>query len=109
MSDKIPATEVIEQLGRGGDSNMTSGSTGFGANNQRRRSSGFSGSGIMEGSGDSGIFYGGGNQRNGSLGGGGSTFKSLETHRRQSMDKANEFQQQYAKDGVADRFKSWFK
>lgn len=104
MSDKIPATEVIEQLGRGGNSNMTSGSSGFGANNQRRRSSG-----IMEGSGDSGIFYSGSNQRDGSLGGGGSTFKSLETHRRQSMDKANEFQQQYAKDGVADRFKSWFK
>jgi hypothetical protein len=106
MSGKIPATEVIEQLGRGADNDMTSGSSGFGTSGQRRRSSAFSGSGIMEGSSDSGIFYSGSNAQRGA---GGSSFKSLETHRRESIDKANEFQQQYAKDGVADRFKSWFK
>ncbi|GAB5589717.1 hypothetical protein Unana1_04617 [Umbelopsis nana] len=121
MDRKIPATEVIEQLGRGTDTNMSGGSSGMNSNTNpssgtRRRSSLFSGAGIMEGAGSDGIYITGqgSQQRRTSLGfgndgTGGQPFSKLDQHRRTSLDKANEFQQQYAKDGLAESFKSWFR
>lgn len=115
MDRKLPATEIIEQLGRGADDNMA-GMNSSTSSKPRRTSFGFGGgSGIMEGGiGNDGILYTGSNQRRTSLGlgndgTGGQAFQKLDQHRRTSLDKANEFQQQYARDGMAEKFKSLFR
>lgn len=111
MDRKIPANEVIEQLGRGTDTNLGTHNSGMTSDTTSHHL--FSGAGVMEGSGDNGIKYTGNQQRRTSMGfgndgNGGTAFQKLDQHRRSSLDKAQEFQQQYAKDSLADTFKSWF-
>jgi hypothetical protein len=112
MDRKIPAHEVIEQLGRGGESNLGGENSGMSSDTSQHHL--FSGAGIMEGPSDNGIKYAGNQQRRTSMGfgndgRGGTAFQRLDQNRRSSLDKAQEFQQQYAKDSLTDTFKSWFR
>jgi hypothetical protein len=110
MDRKIPANEVIEQLGRGTETNLGGQNSGMSSDTSHHL---FSGAGVMEGVGDNGIKYTGNEQRRPSMGRGndgygGTAFQKLDQHRRSSLDKSQEFQQQYAKDSLTDTFKSWF-